>query len=199
MEVRRTIENILVVISTIRLIPHWIIYNVHGKREILSYEVIRWLKCLRKNYGKQFGFLYLMTFYKEYRNLFYKRVGLIKYFLGFFCRQMEYLTVHTEDIGPGLFIQHGWGTGVSAKSVGKDCFIAQQVTLGYSNETDCPIIGDNVEIYTGARIIGKVHIGNNSKVGTNTVVVKDVPENCTVVGVPAYIVKRNGVRVREEL
>ncbi|HQO47908.1 MAG TPA: serine acetyltransferase, partial [Paludibacteraceae bacterium] len=109
------------------------------------------------------------------------------------------LFIYTKDIGPGLYIQHGFATIISAKSIGKDCWINQQVTIGYSNATDCPVLGDNVTIPAGAKIIGKVHIGDNSTAGANAVVVKNVPSNCTVVGVPAYIVKRNGVKVFEKL
>jgi serine O-acetyltransferase len=105
----------------------------------------------------------------------------------------------TKDIGPGLFIQHGFSTIIAAKSIGENCWINQQVTIGYSNATDCPIIGNNVTINAGAKIIGKVLVGNNTKVGANAVVVKNVPENCTVVGVPAYIVRRNGIKTKEEL
>jgi serine O-acetyltransferase len=60
-------------------------------------------------------------------------------------------------------------------------------------------LGDNVRIMAGAKVIGNITIGNNSTVGANAVVVKDVPPNCTVVGVPAYIVRRDGVRTHEKL
>lgn len=82
--------------------------------------------------------------------------------------------------------------------MGKDCVIYQQVTIGY-NYIGKPTIGDNVEISAGVKIIGDITIGNNVKIGANAVVVKNVPDNCTVVGVPAYIVKRNGIRTKEEL
>lgn len=67
------------------------------------------------------------------------------------------------------------------------------------NSTDCPMIGDNVVIASGAKILGDVHIGNNVIIGANAVVVKDVPDNCTVVGVPAYIIKKNGIKINEKL
>ena len=103
--------------------------------------------------------------------------------------KMGTLFINTNDIGPGLFIHHGFSTIISAKSIGKDCWINQQVTIGYSNETDCPTLGDNVTINAGAKIIGKVYMGNNSRAGANAVVVKNVPKNCTFVGIPAYISK----------
>ena len=64
---------------------------------------------------------------------------------------------------------------------------------------DSPIVQDNVTINAGAVVIGRVIIGNNSTVGAGTVVVKDIPENCTVVGGPVYVVRRNGFRVKEQL
>jgi serine O-acetyltransferase len=195
------IKNIFLIISSIRLIPHWIIYNIHKNKKTIHYDVNRWLILMKKNknYNMQFGFLYLLTFVQEYRNLFYYRIGYISIFLKFLCRPMNTLFLNAKEIGPGLFIQHGFSTIISAKKIGKDCWINQQVTIGYSNATDCPILGDNVSVKAGAKIIGNVFIGNNSKVGANAVVVKNVPENCTVVGVPAYIVRRNGIKQRKEL
>jgi len=113
------------------------------------------------------------------------------------CPPMPTLYIYTKDIGPGLFIQHGFATIISAEKIGRNCWINQQVTIGFSNDTDCPIIGDNVIIYAGAKVLGNVRVGDNSIVGANAVVIKDVPENCTVVGVPAYIVRRNGEKVSE--
>jgi len=115
------------------------------------------------------------------------------------CPPMNTLYIKTKNIGPGLFIQHGFSTIITAKSIGDNCWINQQVTIGYSNLVDCPVIGNNVSINAGAKIIGNVIMGNGSVAGANSVVVKNVPENCTVVGVPAYIIRRNGKRVRKDL
>jgi serine O-acetyltransferase len=109
------------------------------------------------------------------------------------------ISIVDEVIGPGLFIQHGWATSIPAKKIGRNCWIGQHVTIGYLNDTDTPTIGNNVTIYAGAKILGNVRVGDNPTVGANAVVLEDVPENCTVVGVPAYIVRRNGVKVREPL
>jgi len=110
-----------------------------------------------------------------------------------------YLFHSARAVCSGFFIQHGFATIISVEKIGRNCWINQQVTIGFSNDTDCPTIGDNVIIYAGAKIIGKVKIGDNSIVGANAVVVRDVPENCTVVAVPAYIVRRNGVKVKGPL
>jgi len=94
---------------------------------------------------------------------------------------MENLYIRTPKIGKGLFIQHGYSTGISAKSIGEYCWINQQVVIGYSSKTDAPVIGNNVKILAGARVIGGITIGDNSIIGAGTTVVRDVPPCTTVV------------------
>jgi len=144
-------------------------------------------------------FVRLMTFNPEYRSLFYYRVGNIGLPLILLCRPMPSLYIYTKKIGGGLFIQHGFATIIAAAEIGQNCWINQQVTLGFSNTTDAPTLADNVTVSAGAKVIGKVTVGANSQIGANAVVVKDVPPNCTVVGVPAYIVKKDGTKVRLSL
>lgn len=100
-------------------------------------------------------------------------------------------------------IVHGFSTIILAKSIGSNCLIAQQVTIGMSFKTadpkDCPTIEDNVAIMAGAILFGEITIGSGSTVGANAVVNKDVPKNCTVVGNPAYIVRRDGLPTKESL
>ena len=192
-------KKMLMILSVTRLLPHIILFNCHKNKKTIHYDVERWLKEINCRTNIQFGFITLMTFYPEYRNLFYKRIGTIYLLMNWLCPKMNTLFISTNNIGPGLFIQHGFATIIAAKSIGSNCFINQQVTIGYLNKTDCPELGDNVTVNAGAKIIGNVKMGNNSIVGANAVVVKDVPNNCTVVGVPAYIIRRNGIKVREEL
>lgn len=145
--------------------------------------------------GESKGFLYLLSFFPEFRNLFYHRVGAWKFLLNPLCPKMSTLYILTDKIGKGLFIQHGFATVIAAKSIGENCWINQQVTIGFSNKTSAPYIRDNVTINAGAKVIGGVRVGNNAVVGANAVVVKNVPDNCTVVGVPAQIIKRNGIKL----
>lgn len=97
-------------------------------------------------------------------------------------------------IGKGSkFAYGGIGVVIHGRAViGKNCIIGQNVTIGgKSGWFEVPCIGDNVEISAGARIIGPVRIGNNVIIGANAVVVKDVPDNCIVAGIPAKIIKEN--------
>ena len=74
--------------------------------------------------------------------------------------------------------------------IGSNVHISHQVTLGGKGDRGVPIIGDNVYIGAGAKILGGVKIGNNTKIGANTVVLIDVPDGATAVGIPARIVKK---------
>lgn len=76
-------------------------------------------------------------------------------------RPMDTLYIDTPCMGPGLFIQHGFSTIIAARSIGEDCWINQQVTIGYSDVYDCPIIGNNVKITAGAKVFGDISIGDN--------------------------------------
>lgn len=99
-----------------------------------------------------------------------------------------YINIPPENIGGGLYFQHGFSTVIAAKSIGKNCSINQQVTIGYCN-TDCPIIGDNVTITAGAIVIGDVRVENDAVIGAGAVVTKDVPKGAVVAGVPAKILR----------
>jgi serine O-acetyltransferase len=94
-------------------------------------------------------------------------------------------------IGGGLYIPHPNGTVIVAEEIGKNCNIIANVTIGMRNEWTFPIIGDNVFIGAGARILGGIRIGDNSVIGANSVVIQDVPDNTTVVGIPARVVRHS--------
>lgn len=102
-------------------------------------------------------------------------------------------------IGKGLFIDHGSGVIIGETAVlGDNVTLYQGVTLGGTGKETGkrhPTIQDNVMISAGAKIIGSFTIGENSKVGAGSVVLKEVPPNCTVVGVPGHVVKHNNVSI----
>ena len=104
---------------------------------------------------------------------------------------METLYITAPQIGPRLYIQHGFATMISAQSIGSDCWINQQVTVGYTFDHDPPVIGNGVRISAGAKVVGNITIGDNVVIAANAAVVKDVPENAVVGGVPAKIIGEN--------
>lgn len=102
-------------------------------------------------------------------------------------------------IGKGFFIDHGSGVIIGETTIiGDNVTLYQGVTLGGTGKETGkrhPTLGDNVMISAGAKVIGSFTIGENSKVGAGSVVLEEVPPNCTVVGVPGRIVKRDNVKV----
>jgi serine O-acetyltransferase len=95
-------------------------------------------------------------------------------------------------IGKGFFIDHGMGVVIGETSeIGENVTIYHGVTLGgtsFTKEKRHPTIGNNVTIGAGAKILGPLTVGDNSKVGANSVVIRDVPSNSTVVGIPGSVV-----------
>ncbi|MCE5203376.1 MAG: serine O-acetyltransferase [Actinomycetia bacterium] len=102
-------------------------------------------------------------------------------------------------IGPGFFIDHGMGVVIGETTIiGRDVTLYQGVTLGGTGKEHGkrhPTIEDNVVVGVGATVLGSITIGRGSKVGAGAVVIQDVPQDCTVVGVPGRIVVREGSRV----
>lgn len=95
---------------------------------------------------------------------------------------------HTT-IGPGLYLPHGNVVIDGIVRIGRQCVIAPWVTIGVNGSVAGPTIGDNVFIGTGAKVLGGIRVGNGVRIGANAVVLDDVPDGATVVGIPARIVK----------
>lgn len=121
----------------------------------------------------------------------------------FFSHVSRFLTgieIHPAAcIGPGLFIDHGMGVVIGETTeIGANVTIFQGVTLGGTSlerKKRHPTIGNNAVIGAGAKILGPIQVGENSKIGAGSVVVKDVPPNSVVVGVPGRIIYRDGRKV----
>lgn len=97
------------------------------------------------------------------------------------------------EIEGGLYIAHPVGTVINARQIGRNCSVIAAVTVGMRNEWIFPVIGDGVFIGAGARVLGDLRVGDNAKIGANAVVVSDIPANATAVGVPARVIKIEGV------
>jgi serine O-acetyltransferase len=155
------------------------------------------------------GFLEILLLYQGLHALVAYRVAHFFYkinlfFLARFISQMaRFLTgieIHPgAKIGKGLFIDHGMGVVIGETSIiGDNVLLYQGVTLGgtgLEKGKRHPTIGNNVVIGTGAKVLGNITIGDNSYVGSNAVVIKDVPPNSTVVGVPGRITKQDGKKI----
>ena len=165
------------------------LYLVSGRNEkqVIREDLKAWTKWKSENSSK-IGLLKLFVKYPEFRSVFYYRTKPISWLFNWLFKGVPCLYIRSIKIGSGLLIQHGFSTIIDAEEIGSNCKIFQQVTIGY-NENERPMIGNNVTICCGAKVIGGVTIGNNVVVGANAVVVHDVPDNCVVGGVPAKIIK----------
>ena len=95
-------------------------------------------------------------------------------------------------LGDRLQLPHPNGVVVHEQAViGDDCMIMQQVTVGMIGAGEVPVLGSMVYVGAGAKIIGKVRVGDRARIGANAVVTRDVPPDCTAVGVPAKIIRRD--------
>jgi len=115
------------------------------------------------------------------------------------------LEIHPgATIGRGFFVDHGAGVVIGETAIiGDNCVLFHNVTLGGTGKHQGkrhPTIGNNVFIGTAATLLGPIEVGDNVKIGANAfVVMRDIPSDCSVVGTPARIFKRNGVSCDEDL
>lgn len=163
------------------LICHIILFFF--KRKIIIDDLHRWRLCLELK-DKCFNsdlllLLLLLKFYKEFRTLFYYRIGFVGKMLKCILPGMQNLCLACPNIGKGLFIEHGYSTIIYAKSIGENCWINQNVTIGNSGK-GIATIGRNVRIGAGVNILGPISIGENCKIGAAALVVMDVPANSVV-------------------
>ena len=127
--------------------------------------------------------------------LVYWGVPFIPRFISYLTRIITGIEIHPKaQIGNRFFIDHGEGVVIGETTIiGDDVLIYQQVTLGGTGNEHGkrhPTIGNNVIIGAGAKILGNITIGDNTRVGAGSVVVENVPEHCTVVGVPGRVVQQ---------
>ena len=188
--------DILLLLRFILIIPHLICFFLLRNRKTIEEDLVQWFKI--RSYGEsKCGVKYLMKSFavnRDFRTQFYHRVGSLKHFLSFFLRYETANNIESlGNVKGGLVLVHAFGITINGYCcIGKNCVILPNVTLGYSKGS-VPTIGDDVFIGAGAVIIGKVIIGNNVKIGAGAIVVDDIPDNCTVVGPKALVVKgQNG-------
>lgn len=144
--------------------------------------------------------LHAVWFYRMNHWLWNRGLFLIARWLSQLARWITGIEIHPgAKIGRRLFIDHGMGVVIGETSiVGDDVTLYQGVTLGGTGKEHGkrhPTLEDNVVVGGGAKILGNITVGKNCRIGAGSVVLRNVPENSTVVGVPGHIVFRDGKRV----
>lgn len=133
-----------------------------------------------------------------------KRLYFIARCISQFSRFLTGIEIHPgAKIGRRFFIDHGMGIVIGETcEIGDNVSVFQGVTLGGTGKEKGkrhPTIQDNVLIATGAKVLGSITVGENSKIGAGSVVLKEVPPNSTVVGIPGKVVIQDGVKIKRDL
>ena len=143
------------------------------------------------------NFFRLLAKRPYYRSVLFYRLRLVgSIFKRFYptYRHFQLPSYKKVPIGGGIYLDHPFATMLGAISIGRRFKTKHLVTIG-NNRGGNPTIGNNVFIGAGAVVCGSITIGDNVQIGANAVVMKDVPPNCTVIGNPAIIVRKDGERV----
>lgn len=175
----------------LRFLPIYIFSFIFINNDRLRKDVDRWIKpSVEPSFIKRVAKLLYKR--KEFRNLFVYR-NRYPDAHRVFCKWVKFwypvektLYIECPDIDGGFYIQHGFSTYIAAQKIGKNFSVNQQVTIGYNSGRECPIIGNNVMVTCGAKVLGGIEIGNNTRIGANAVVIKDYKRGFGIlVGVPA--------------
>ena len=155
------------------------------------------------------GFLEILLCYPGFQALFLHRIShklwnyklpLLPRVLSQFTRNITGIEIHPgAKIGRGVFIDHGMGVVIGETSeIGDRCLLYQGVTLGGTGKDSGkrhPTLQENVVVGAGAKVLGAIKIGSNTRIGAGSVVVKNVEKNSTVVGIPGRVVHQSGVNI----
>ena len=170
--------------------------------------MFRDLKSIKSRDPAARSYLEIILLYSGFHALMFYRVAHFfhKIHLKFIARLLSQLgkfftgvEIHpAAKIGRGLFIDHGTGIVIGETAeIGDYCTLYQGVTLGGTGKDTGkrhPTLANNVLVGAGAKVLGPFRVGNNVKIAAGAVVLTEIPDDCTAVGVPARIVKRDGVR-----
>lgn len=199
------LQKAQVILNLWRVFPVWLIVKTLSGEgtQIVFYEVDRWNQLARrssKNSLMALGLLLLGN--RSFRNLLCQRVrweggGIIReHIVSFLFHKEPTLYINAEKIGRGLYIQHGFATIITAKEIGCNCWINQQVTIGYRESKYPPTLGNGVTVTAGAKVLGDITIGDNAIIGANAVVIRDVEPYQIMGGVPAKQIGVNRDHIR---
>ena len=172
--------------------PLWRVVRATAAGPYTRRDAERWAECLdrpqldRLPECARFG--WLVASHPEFRSLVHYRLTplpwAVRVLLRALYRPLSTLHLNCAVIGPGLFIEHGFATTLTARTVGRDCRVNQQVTVGHTGRGQ-PVIGDRVSIGAGAVVVGPVTVGDDARIGANATVVRDVPPGAVMLAPPA--------------
>lgn len=183
--------------------PVIIAYRNAGNKHLIDEDIKKWsmehgLQCVSIEDA-----LTKLMLNPTFRTVLYYRLPALSSLIkSTFKQDNSFFISPSCEIEGGIFFWHPLSTYIYAQHIGKNCTIRQLTTFGNLGKKDPnarPHIGDNVDIGANVTIIGNATIGNNVSIGAGAVITKDVPDNCNVVGNPAYITRRNGIKCKEPL
>jgi serine O-acetyltransferase len=185
--------------------PFLIAFLLSDAQTVIGADVERWAKIEGRSRDQRQALVELAAERKEFRNLFYHRVShgnRAGKLAGKACLSLlpaePTLRLNSDEIGPGLYLQHAFATTVGAERIGANVWINQQVTIGVRIGEDGhdarPVLEDGATVCSGAIVIGDVRIGRGAVVGAGAVVTHDVPDGMVAVG-PAATVREFGEEV----
>lgn len=179
----RRIRKFIQMLRLLLILP-----GVDWSDEAFRKDLARWKEILHIAASDRSALAEILSVKPEFRNLFIYRNShrpVYRRWVALWYRPMDTLYIESVQIGGGLFIQHGFATMIAAKSIGENCWINQQVTIGYKDNTVPPVIGNNVVISCGAKVLGPISVGDGAVIGANAVVIREVEPGAVMGGVPA--------------
>ena len=181
-------------LSSVLYAPLLLLRRLSRQGTLIDADLARWIANNQLSHlSYPAAFLRVCREWPEFRSVLYFRtaddarwIRLFAWILRAVYRPMALLYIDTKRIGPGFFVNHGFGSVILAEEIGENCQIFHGVTIGYTSKGP-PKIGSRVEIGAGAKVLGKITVGDDVFIGANAVVLDDVPSGMIAVGVPAQV------------
>lgn len=185
---------------------HLFLYRRSPARETIEKDLPRWIRFINPALShlsilEALVWLLNTETLKEFRNLFYYRIGqpmnIVDRALLLAAKSTheprDTISLRVSSIGYGFVIKHGYNVIVHAERIGVNCLVFQDVAIGYKTPGGgLPVLGDHVHVSVGAKVLGPVTVGDNTVIGANSVVVKDLPPNSMAMGVPVRAISQAG-------
>lgn len=180
--------GLLTILAKVWAYPLWVAVSRSGADGTVRRDLARWVECIEVDeiagLDEYTQFARLAGSLEEFRSLIHYRISSLPLPATLLLKRLypglATLYIQTPGIGPGLFIQHGFSTCINAAEIGENCWINQDVSIGFSAKGR-PVLGDNVRIAAGAKVFGPIAVGDNATVGANVSVSKDVAPGALLV------------------